>query len=198
MKINFTFFLVIIVHSLLAQQKSGALKTKNGFLLYSKAGKNSHTLNLEGDIDISNFPYIKQNKTWFQFYTAPKVEFGKEANTILKNYMNWEIEYMQQELNTKLDVKSDVSSRNGLPTNFWKFINPIIKDEKIHTSVKATYFLDFIHNDIIYRLSYAASTGNDADAQKIGFSIADNFKFYENDIDLNALQQNILHDKNDY
>lgn len=196
MKNILTVLLLVIFQTVFAQQNEGAIKTKSGFLLYFNAGVNSHTLNLEGDIDISNFPFIKQNNTWYQFYTASKVNFGKEPKTILSNYMNWEIQYLQKQMNVKLSIYNEMLSRNGVLSNFWKFKNPIIKDDKIQIPVVATYFLDFIHNDLIYRFSYASTSGNDFEAKKILLNIADNIKFYDKNIDLDKLQKNILDGKN--
>lgn len=196
MKNILTFLLLVIFQSVFAQQNEGAIKTKSGFLLYFNLGVNSHTLNLVGDIDISNFPFIKQNNTWFQFYTASKLDFGKDSKSILNNYMNWEIDYYQKELNEKLNVNNETLNRNGLIINFWKFKNPVIRDDKIHTPVVATYFIDFIHNDLIYRLSYASASGNDFDAKTILLNIADNIKFYDRNIDMDKLQKNILDGKN--
>lgn len=196
MKNILTFLLLVIFQSVFAQQNEGAIKTKNGFLLYFNLGVNSHTLNLEGDIDISNFPFIKQNNTWFQFYTANKLDFGKDSKSILINYMNWEIDYLQKQMKVKLNIINETSNRNGVITNFWKFENPDIKDNKIHSMVVATYFLDFIYNDLIYRLSYSSTSGNDFDAKSILLKIANNIKFYDRNIDLDKLQRNILEGKN--
>lgn len=196
MKNILTFLLLVLFQTVFAQQNEGAIKTKSGFLLYFNLGFNSHTLNLKGDIDISNFPFVKQDNTWFQFYTASKLDFGKDSKSILINYMNWEIDYLQKQMNVKLNINNETLNRNGVITNFWKFKNPVIKDDKIHTIVVATYFLDFIHNDLIYRLSYASTSGNDFDAKTILLNIADNIKFYDRNIDLDKLQKNILDGKN--
>lgn len=193
-----TLILILVSHSAFAQPKDGAIKTKNGLLLYSNAGVNSYTLNLEGDIDLANFPFIKQNNIWFQFLTTRKADFGKDSKSILVNYMNWEVEHFQEMLNTKLKCSNEFLIINGLNANFWKFINPEIKNEKVHTPVKANYFLDFIHNDFVYRLYYASTSGNDSEAKTILYNIVDSFKFYGKNIDLERLQKNILQEKNYY
>lgn len=196
MKNILTFLLLLVFHSVFAQRNEGAIKTKSGFLLYFNLGVNSHTLNLEGDIDLSNFPFIKQNNTWFQFYTATKLDFGEDSKSSLNNYMNSKIDYLQKQMDVKLSVNNETIYRNGLSTNFWKFKNPVLKDDKIHTSVVATYFFDFIHKDYIYRLTYSSTSGNDFDAKTILLKVADNIKFYDKNVDLNKLQKNILEGKN--
>lgn len=198
MKYYLSFLLMVIFQTAIAQQNYGGIKTQNGILLYFNLGGNSHTLNLEGDVDISNFPFIKQNKIWFQFYTADKLEFGKEPKSILNNYMNWEIKYHKNQIGKNLITESEILNRNGYIMNFWKFMHPIKNIESGRTPIIASYFLDFIHNDLIYRLSYASISGNDSEAKTILLNIADNFTFYEEDIDLNRLQKNIIKGQNYY
>ncbi len=196
MKSFLLFSILLFIKPLFSQQNEGAIKTKNGFLLYFNIGTNSHTLNLNGEVDLSHFPFIKQDNIQFQFYKARKDEFGNESKSILINYMNWEVDYYQQQLNVKLNVSNEVFNKNGLSSNFWKFKNPIIENDKIYTPVVATYFLDFIHNDYIYRFSYASINGDDLEAKTILLKLADSIKFYDKNLDLNKLQQNILEGKN--
>jgi hypothetical protein len=198
MKNILTFLILLISYSVIGQRNEGAIKTKSGFLLYSNLGINSHTLNLEGNIDLSKFPFIKQNNIWFQFYTTDKDDFGKDSKSILSSYMNWELDYLQKEMNAQLKFNNEFMTKNGKETNFWKFINPEKKNERIYIQVKATYFLDFIHKGLLYRLSYASTNGNDSEAKTILLKIFDNFRFYDKNIDLDKLQQNILQGKNFY
>lgn len=198
MKNILTLILILIFHSVIAQQDEGAIKTKNGFLLYFNSGANSHTLNLEGDIDISKFPYIKQNTVWFQFATASCADFGKDSKSILTNYMKWEINYYQKDLKSELKYSSVFLTKNGLNANFWKFINPIDLEDKNIMPIKTTYILDLLHEDLLYRLSYASTNGNDTEAKDILFNIVDNLRFYDKNIDLDRLQKNIIQGKNYY
>jgi len=198
MKNIFTFLILLISFSVVAQPNEAAIKTKNGFLLYSIQGINSHTLNLEGDIDLTKFPFIKQNNIWFQFFTANSVDFGKESKSILTNYMLWELDFLQKEMNTKLKFNNEFKSQNGLTTNFWKFINPEKTDNRIHAPVKATYCLDFINKDLVFRLSYASKSGNDSEAETILLNLFHNVRFYGENIDLDKLRKNVLQGKNFY
>jgi hypothetical protein len=198
MKNILTFLILLISYSVVAQPNEGAIKTKNGFLWYSIQGINSHTLNLEGTTDLTKFPFIKQNNIWFQFLTANSVDFGKEPKSILTSYMNWELDFLQKEMDTQLKFNNEFKSQKGLTTNFWKFINPEIKDNRIHAPVKATYCLDFINKGLVFRLSYASKSGNDSEAETILLNIFHNFRFYDKNIDLDRLRKNVLQGKNFY
>lgn len=179
-----------------AQQNNGAIKTKNGLLLYFNLKQNSHTLNLKGEIDVSKFPFIKQDSIWFQFLTNNKVDFEKNSKSILENYMIWEFDYLQKQFGEKLVLKNEPIELNDLTANYWYFKNPKISDAKIHSAIKSTYFLDFTKKDLIYRFSYASISGDDLEAKAILKSIAENLKFYENGIDIKKLQMSIINDVN--
>jgi len=193
----FIIILLIISH-IGYSQDNGAIRTKTGLLLYFNLAQNSHTLNLEGDIDVSNFPFIKQNSIWFQFMTTSKNDFDTNSLSPLENYMKWEFEYMENQLSQKLTSTSKRIKINNSTANFWHFNNPKISNEQIHTQVKVTYFLDLIHNDLIYRFTYASTTGDNAEAFEILSGIAENLNFYITNIDLEKLQSNIIEGKNYY
>jgi predicted Zn-dependent peptidase len=63
------------------------------------------------------------------------------------------------------------------------------------TAVKATYFLDAVHEGLIYRFSYASISGDDEQAFQVLSEIARNLYFYENGIDLEKLQQRVMEGK---
>ncbi|MCZ2339120.1 MAG: hypothetical protein LC127_13215 [Chitinophagales bacterium] len=189
---------MLLLNPVFAQPNEGAIKTSAGFLLYSNSGINSYTLYLEGDIDLTNYPFIKQNGIWFQFHNASKADFGESSKKQLTNYMEWEVNWLEKQMNTKINKANEFSNKNTLMVNFWKYENPVVNDKRIHTPTKATYFLDFISKDLIYRLSYASTSGNDSEAKTILFGIFDNFRFYEKSIDLDKLQKNILKGQNFY
>ena len=118
--------LLIISSQGYSQPNNGAIKTKDGFLLYFNDGQNSHTLNLIGDIDISNFPYIRKDSEWFQFYIANKSEFETSRGSTLENYMRWELEYFEEQLGQELQFERKASLIGDLPTNFWHFKHPAV------------------------------------------------------------------------
>lgn len=189
-KILTIFFLSISLMGY-AQQNNGAIKTKSGFLLYFNLDQNSHTLDLEGEIDLSNFPFINQNSTWFQFLTNNKSTFENDSKSILENYMIWEFDYIQKQFGRELILKNTSIELNGLTANFWHYQNPMMSNDKISNPIKSTYFLDFTKNDLMYRFIYASTTGDNSEANTILTSIAKNLRFYDNDIDLKRLQLNI-------
>lgn len=196
MKKILTLLLVSISLIGYSQQNIGAIKTKTGLLLYFNLDENSHTLNLKGEIDVSKFPLVKQDSIWFQFMTNSKSDFNKNSKSILDNYMTWEVDYLEKLYGQKLLLKNEKAEFNNLTANFWYFQNPQLANDKNMIPVKATYFLDFTRNDLIYSLSYASKTGNNKEAKAILMSIAKNIKFYTNGIDLEKLQMNIINGGN--
>ncbi|QQS27609.1 MAG: hypothetical protein IPM47_12010 [Sphingobacteriales bacterium] len=190
--LTFVLFLFSIVNTSAQSDKKGIVKTANGFLFYFNNGINSHTLELEGEVDFRNFPSLKENGVWFEFHRALKEDFGSEEKSILSNYMNWEAEYLKQELNLTIVPISELLIQNNIPINIWKYKSPFTNlPDDIVTPIKATYFLDFVQNDLIYRFSYASISGSDTQAKEILLRLFNKIRFYKNGIDLEKLQQNI-------
>lgn len=173
------------------EEVNGAIKTQKGLLIYFNTKGNYHTLNLDGDIDLSNFPFIKKDNNWFQFITNGKVNFFGENGNVLINFMNWEVNYLEQELKENLKVDNSIADIEGIRVNLWNYENPRLDNESIDTPVIKTYFADFVNNDLIYRFSYASTTGNNEIADDFLKSLVRNIRYYENKIDLNKLQQAI-------
>lgn len=196
MKKVLTILLLSISFIGYSQQNNGAIKTNTGLLLYFNLGPNSHTLNLQGEIDISKFPFIKQDSNWIQFVTNNKTEFEENSKSILENYMIWEFDYLQKQFGQKLTLKNEPIELNSLTANFWYYKNPVISGDKIPNPVKSTYFLDFTRKDLIFRFSYASISGDNLEAKIILKSIAESMKFYGNGIDLEKLQKNIVNGGN--
>lgn len=195
-------FLVLIFLGMFShgysQPNNGAIKTQDGFLLYLNDGQNSHTLNLTGDVDISNFPYIRKDSEWFQFYIANKSEFETSSGSTLENYMRWELDYFEEQFGQELQFESKACLIRDLPANFWHFNHPAFLIQDRATAVKNTYFLDAVHEGLIYRFSYASVSGDDTQAFQVLSEIARNLNFYEKGIDIEKLQSNIMSGKNYY
>lgn len=187
--------LLIISSQGYSQPNNGAIKTKDGYLLYFNDGQNSHTLNLIGDVDISNFPYIIKDSEWFQFYIANKSDFEMSSGSTLENYMWWELDYFEEQLGQELQFERKACVIGDLSANFWHFNHPAVSIEDMATAVKATYFLDAVHERLIYRFSYASISGDDTQAFQVLSEIARNLNFYENGIDLEKLQQRVMEGK---
>src|SRR5690554_99289 len=194
MKKVLTILLISISFIGYTQQDNGAIKTKNGLLIYFNLGQNSHTLNLKGDIDVSKYPFIKQDSIWFQFATNNKSQLEKKPKSIFENYMMWEFDYFQKQYDQKLMLKNESIEINSLTGNFWYFQNPVLSDDRISSPVKATYFLDITKNELIFRFSYASISGDNLEAKSILTSLAKSLKFYDREIDLKQLQLNIIND----
>ena len=180
------------------EEPNGVIKTKNGVLIYFNIENNYHTINLEGDIDLSNFPFIRQNNVWFQFITNEKSDFLKNGDNVLTNYMNWEIDYFEKQFNRKIKYKSSFVKNNDLIINYWNYDMPNLENENLERRVTKIFFADFIHNSLIYRFSYASESGNEAEANKILNKLVDNLIFYNRKIELNRLQNSIINGVNYY
>ena len=181
-----------------AQPNEGAIKTSTGFLLYGIDGANSYTLELNGKVDLSDFPFVTLNDTLFQFYTRSKVDFGSDNKSVLNTYMNYEFDYFQNQFAEKLDTVTKLFTMNGLNANFWKVIHPIIKDDKVKKIVKATYFIDFIHSDYLFRFCYSSLTGNDIEARQLLQRLSNNLRFYNKGLDTKKLVGNVKEGINYY
>ncbi|HUH73504.1 MAG TPA: tetratricopeptide repeat protein [Chitinophagales bacterium] len=180
------------------EREIGVFPTKNGLLIYFNVENNYHTLNLDGDIDLSNFPIIRKDDQWFQFNINDKDEFVDSKENVLINYMNWEIDYFEEEFETKLQSENKIISVNGIQVNLWNYKNPKMDTQPEHTPVIKTYFADFAHNDLIYSLVYASTTDNNESANEFLKSLVSNIRFYKNKIDLDKLQEAIKNGINFY
>lgn len=193
-----SLLLTLLFHTVSAQPDEGAIRTQNGILLFFNWGVNSHTLNLDGEVNLRHFPMIEQNGLWFQFFTENKAEFGNDSESILISYMNWEVDYLNKEIDDSIKATNELLQRKSLDINFWKFESPFVEENYSYTPVVATYFLDFVKNDLVYRLSYGSITGNDSEARVFLFDIIDNFRFYNQGIDMDKLQKRITLGQNYY
>ena len=182
--------LMLLMVSIYAQPEHGGIKTSNGLLLYSNDGVNSYTLNLKDNFNIDNYPVIIQNDNLFQFVVNDKKDFGSESKSILTNFMNWEFDHFKNQISGVTLNKNKFSSKNDKVFNHWKVTLP--KFEGVKKSIKATYFLDFVHQDYIYRISYSSLTGNDKEAEKLLAEMYNQIHFYNGDLDLQKLRNNIV------
>ena len=130
MRILFIAVLVITGMSAYAQeQRSGAIKTRDGFLIYFNYPENAFTLNVEGDADISKFPFIKTKGNYIQFQHAAKSEFGTTTPEVLTKYRKWEADYLKEMFGGKdIDIKNETIDRNGVTYSFWSHRTPLPED----------------------------------------------------------------------
>ena len=196
MKKYFFIGMSIIANILSAQADFGGIKTSNGFLLYANDGINSYTLNLEDEFNIDNFPMFIQNGNLYQFIVNDKKDFGTENKASLIKFMNWEFDHFKKQLSGVSLEKNKFTNNDNKLFNHWKVTLPQL--EGLKKAFKATYFLDFVHQDYIYRISYSSLTGNDSEAEKLLDNMYKQIKFYNGTIDLQKLRNKIIEGKNYY
>jgi hypothetical protein len=192
MKYALSIIMVFMVQVSLAQPDQGALKTRDGILLFFNADANAFTLNLPGDADISQYPFIKLNNDWFQFFIADQSEFGSDDSEALNSFMKWELDFHSKELDAEIKYKSEPLLRKGVNMNFWKFSYPDLDLPAGVTAVKSNYFLDVVNKNKLLRFNYASASGDDAEARLILFRLSEGLQFYRERIDLSKLQQALM------
>jgi hypothetical protein len=186
------------IFNICAQDNSfGALKTKEGVIIYSNDKANSYTLDLQGVVDFSKYPLVRIDGKWFEMSQNLKDEFGDQTEEILKNYMKWELDYLKDQFKNPLATKSDFITHKNFQVNFWQYTNPI-QVSKSQIQVIASYFVDFCHNDLVYRFSYPSISGDEKEAKEFLLKLVDNLLFYNDDIDINRLRQSIVNGNNFY
>ena len=188
-------FSILNVH---AQDNSfGALKTREGVLIYSNDKSNSYTLDLQGEIDLKNYPLIKIDGKVFQMSQNLKSDFGVETSAILNNFMKWEVDFLKEDFKKPINTQSDFITHKDIQLNFWQYTNPIQVSES-QVQVISTYFIDFCNNDLVYRFSYPSISGDDNEAKAFLLKFVDSLRFYKDDIDFDRLRQSIVSGSNFY
>lgn len=181
-----------------SQPQEGAIKTSQGFLLFYSDDKNSYTLDLRGDIDLFNPPLIRQNDTWFGLDRAVKSEGEQNDQAVLSRLMAERLAGYEHAFGQQLTSQSEATKVRGKVANFWQIKMPQLRQRESIQRVKTTYFFDFVHQDLVIRLSYPSKSGKDMEARQLFLTLLDAFTFYTDDIDLNRLQQSIQMGVNSY
>jgi hypothetical protein len=194
----FTFIVYLTTIVFAQTDKQGAIKTHDGFIIYFSHDKNSYTLNLKGSVNLSNHPFIKLDDKWFEMNTNYKAEFGNETDNVLINYMNWELDHLKTQFKKEIKSKNKFVTQSKILVNFWQYDLPILPKVKDVTPVKTIFFADFSHNDLVYRFSYASTSGSEIEAKQFLLSLVDNIRFYKSSINLARLQNEIFQGKNYY
>lgn len=192
MKIKYTLLILLFFTLSIAtaqENKKGAIKTKDGFILYFNLKKNSYTLNLSGKTDLSNYPIVKLNDKSFEIVFTPKSKFGNEPRKILTNYMNWELDYVKKIYKKEIKSKSYFLEHNKMLVNIWQYNPQLVKTKEIYTPVKTVYYIHLVHNDFVYTFSYPSFSGNELEAKKFLLKLVDGIHFYKKNIDVNKLQE---------
>jgi hypothetical protein len=180
--------LIITTFKFHAQEfaKQGAIKTPKGILIYFNNDAESYTLNLEGKIDIKQYPLIMIDSKAFQLNKGPKKTFGNDTQTILTNYQNWEQDYLEKEVfKQKIIVTQKTFSKNNILFDFWHIRMP--KSRRTTFPVVKTYYLDFVHNETVYGLTYSSMLGDDEEAKKFLLGIYESMHFYDQSLEIKKL-----------
>ncbi|WP_341228444.1 hypothetical protein [uncultured Arcticibacterium sp.] len=183
-----TTALLLIFGYVNAQDDIGAIKTKEGFLIYNNS-ETPFTMNLVGDINLSNYPRVGINGNLFEYVTGQSQDFGKENKEILINYMKWESDYLAETFNQAINIQNAFTNKNGLLINLWNIVNPTLaKDDSQN---EKQFYADFCKGEKIYRLSFLSFKGSDKEAEKSLMEIINNIRFYSKRIDVTELSKSI-------
>lgn len=178
------------------EEKIGALKTQDGILIYFNEEGNYHTLAIKGDVDISNFPLIKQNDTWFQLVSYLKSEFEGYGKDALTNFMDWEQNHIKKEFGNNIQFENTLVQHHQRNLNLWN--HEIPQQKEVKRTVKKVFHADFVDRTNIYRLIYSSESGNEQEANNLLKSLVDQLTFYNNKIDLSRLRHAISNGVNHY
>lgn len=190
-KIIVVIFHILFICSLNAQyNKVGAIKTKNGVLIYNNADETPYTINFYGNIDFSRFPFVSIDGNMFQFNHNEASQFGTSEKDILVNNMNWELDYIKSSGKFKIDnVPSSFTISNGQLIHLWNYTNPLIKEGGKHDD--KAYFASFVKNDRVYLVCYILYKGTEKEANSSLITIFNGIRFYYEEIDVQKLQERI-------
>lgn len=180
------------------ENKIGAMKTKKGTLLYFNS-ENPLTIDLEGNVNLNQYPHIAVDEKGFQFMQNTIQKKSKEVKQNLKEYMNWELEYINEQLPEKANVTSEFIVLKNETLNFWYFKNPILKDApKDMTPYKMSFYLDWKIGDFMYRLAFPSFKEDITEAKQFLLNLKNHFRYYSKEINLEMLYDNISEGQNYY
>ncbi|WP_322970194.1 hypothetical protein [Faecalibacter sp. LW9] len=191
MKKIFTLFILFISIIIFAQPEQGAIRTKNGILVFHQFEKESYTLYLENDTNIDYFPLFNQNGKTFQFRMEDIHTMGFNPNHLLLDYMKWESDYLIESMKGLTFSFNEIKSIQNRETNFWKLTFPKISNVEISNPVKAMYFLDFSTDSKLFRLVYSSTVNDNEEARNLLYNLYQNLKIYPDGIDFEKLIHNV-------
>jgi hypothetical protein len=198
------FFFTLVVLTSAQEPQTGAIKTKNGFLLFFNYPGNAFTLNLNENPKTPTAQFFTVNGKYVQFQHVAKKEFAKKGNSTLINFMKWETDYINENFakGKDIELRHEILKKEGYTGNLWSYKNTLYKkmkkEDSTVTPVIRTYYFDFVHNDLIFRFVYASTTGDKSEARSILISAARKLTFYDKKIDLQRLQNAVLKGETTY
>src|SRR5690554_2884422 len=157
----FTYLITLFLltfNQVQAQDIEGAIKTKDGFLLYFNY-EHPFTIELKGDVNLSKYPLLTIDGNLFEFVIGYSNEFGNEEKNILLNYMKWESDYLSEAHNKSMSTTNKFINIDNRLINLWSYVNPIFVDDKKINDKQ--FFADIYNDERVYRLSAVMFHGTD-------------------------------------
>jgi len=202
MKYIYLFICLFITGSILSQEdKIAYFKTDKTFVYADNNPDSFYAIEIPGDsINLSEIQgAFKVDDYIIQFIKNPynleeytnKMDSIKEIE-LLKSKMNWELDYIQDDVLNK-KVKSDYSVfKNKLGKRFllWEYRLPKMDYSDVDIQTVKNYFLTFVANKHVACISIPAFEDND-EISNFLHRISENIRVYGSEIDLNALYYQI-------
>lgn len=176
----------------------GALQTDDGFVVYvNNSQGTSYTLDLHGDVNLADFPLIRDNGKFYHISMAPKEVFGADDESRLKRYMDMEVRKLNTRYKEKAMITPNMKNVNGTLFNIWRFLKPDIDTTLSENKLVATYYLDFVKDSSLFRITYPSTSLDDVQVRKFLYRIYRQMHFYEN-LDVEKLHYYIAQGQNYY
>ncbi len=182
-------YALLVTLSLHAQTPTeGAMQIDDGFLVYVLNDRgSSYTIELTGEVGIADFPLIRDNGMYYMIKTAPKQVFGNDDKTRLLRFMNLEVKKFNKEYSLQKKPEHKTALVKETLFNIWKYAKPTVDTTATHKKIVAHYFLDFVHDDTLFRISYPATTSDDKQARVALYKVYKKMHFYDT-LDVEKLQ----------
>lgn len=188
----FTYLITLFLltfNQVQAQDIEGAIKTKDGFLLYFNY-EHPFTIELKGDVNLSKYPLLTIDGNLFEFVIGYSNEFGNEEKNILLNYMKWESDYISEFRKMSIVASNKFINIDNRLINLWSYVNPVFINEK-ETNDKQ-FFADIYNDERVYRLSAVMFKGSDKEAENFLLDAIVSIRFYKDKIDVQKLSNAIM------
>lgn len=193
-----TIFLLGINQSTSQEDKIGAMKTPKGTLIYDNS-KDPYTIDLIGEVKLDNYPFIDVNNKNFQFLINNSEDKKLPIKELLKLYMDWEVNFINELLPTKVEPKSEFLISDNEALNFWYYKNPILTDApKDITPYKMTFFLDWKKGNYLYKIVFPSFDDDIEKGKDFLIEMRKKIRYYTKPIDLEKLYENIQKGNNYY
>lgn len=200
------FNLMVDHESFKETEYGGGVDIKNGHMLLLNAGKNSYTLEMEGDVWIYfHLPMIEVDGTPF-ILRRSLIPPNKSIEESFAYFKNLEVDIVSKLTNSSDKIEyseNSILEHNGVYYRFWEYTVPEFTNEssklwKEHTVYKSTnlrgnklYMLDVIHENIFFRFAYPSFSDDETEAKQFLMGLANGLRFYKNDIDSVKLAERI-------